>query len=124
MSGLEPLRTQLEQSLLSRFANTAEPVLIVRGLIHQPPTRIRRGNITLVPYMADSELVPYLLGARHIIARSGYSTIMDLHTLGLLQRAELIPTPGQPEQEYLAEFVKNICTDKKKAVILQAEKKV
>ena len=27
---------------------------------------------------------------------------MDLHALGLLTKAELHPTPGQPEQEYLA----------------------
>jgi hypothetical protein len=37
-----------------------------------------------------------------IIARSGYSTIMDLAVLGLLHKAELHPTPGQSEQEYLA----------------------
>jgi UDP-N-acetylglucosamine:LPS N-acetylglucosamine transferase len=35
-----------------------------------------------------------------IICRSGYSSIMDLAELGL--SAILVPTPGQPEQEYLA----------------------
>ena len=40
--------------------------------------------------------------AKRIIARSGYSTIMDLACIGALAKAELIPTPGQPEQEYLA----------------------
>ena len=43
--------------------------------------------------------------AKRIIARSGYSTIMDLATLELLDRAELIATPGQPEQEYLQEWI-------------------
>ena len=52
--------------------------------------------------MSDAELVPALLGASRIIARSGYSTIMDLAALGVKDKAELIPTPGQPEQEYLA----------------------
>ena len=53
--------------------------------------------------MSDAELASALLGAKHIIARSGYSTIMDLEALGLLDsKIELIPTPGQPEQEYLA----------------------
>ena len=35
------------------------------------------------------------------MARSGYSTIMDL--AALRKKAILIPTPGQTEQEYLAE---------------------
>ncbi len=38
-----------------------------------------------------------------IIARSGYSTIMDLVTLK--RNAVLVPTPGQTEQEYLARYM-------------------
>ena len=38
-----------------------------------------------------------------IIARSGYSTIMDLVTLE--RNAILVPTPGQTEQEYLAHYM-------------------
>ncbi len=38
-----------------------------------------------------------------IIARSGYSTIMDLVTLK--RNAILVPTPGQTEQEYLARYM-------------------
>ena len=102
LSGLEPHRTLLEQEVIARYHNAAEQVLIVQGLMHRPNTRIKRGNITIVPYMSDKELAEVLSGAKHIIARSGYSTIMDLHALGILDKAELIPTPGQPEQEYLA----------------------
>lgn len=123
LSGLEPHRTLLEQDIIARYSNspqddpTAEgghEVLIVQGLPSRPNTRIKRGNITIVPYLSDAELVPALLNARHIIARSGYSTIMDLHALGILKISkcenekiskciDLIPTPGQPEQEYLAQ---------------------
>ena len=46
------------------------------------------------------ELDEILLGAEKIIARSGYSTIMDIHYLGC--RFDLHPTKGQWEQEYLA----------------------
>lgn len=102
LSGLEPHRSFLERELVSRYAGTDENVLILQGLMHRPNTCIKRGNITLVPYMSDAELVPALLGAKHIIARSGYSTIMDFYQLDVLNKAELIPTPGQPEQEYLA----------------------
>ena len=43
-----------------------------------------------------------------IICRSGYSTVMDLAKLG--KKAIFIPTPGQTEQEYLANYymTKNI----------------
>ena len=105
LSGLEPQRTILEQEIIARYSGKEERVLIVQGLMHRPNTRIKRGNITIVPSMSDTELVPVLLGANHIIARSGYSTIMDLEALGLMQKAKLIPTPGQPEQEYLATYI-------------------
>jgi len=107
LSGLEPHRTLLEREIITRYTN--HRTLIVQGLMARPNTRIKRGNITIVPYLSDTELADALLGATHIIARSGYSTVMDLHALGLLTangqkpkaRLELIPTPGQPEQEYL-----------------------
>ena len=116
LSGLEPQRTLLEQELIERYSSKEERVLIVQGLVNHPNTRIKRGNLTIVPSMADAELGPALLNARHIIARSGYSTIMDLEALGLLSvgnnkplpvHIELIPTPGQPEQEYLAAWLKD-----------------
>ena len=102
LSGLEPHRTLLESKITARYQGSAEHVLIVQGLMHRPNTRIKRSNLTIVPFMGDKELVAALLGAKQIIARSGYSTIMDLEALGLMDKAELIPTPGQPEQEYLA----------------------
>ena len=106
LSGLEPHRTLLEQEIVARYQGKEEQVLIVQGLMNRPNTRIKRGNITLVPYMDDESLAEVLLEAQHIIARSGYSTIMDLEALGLLEKAELIPTPGQPEQEYLCNLLK------------------
>ena len=87
-SGLEPHRTLFERAILERFKGHESEVLMVNGKLSNP--------------LSDSELAYYLTHAERIIARSGYSTIMDLDALGVLDRAELIPTPGQPEQEYLA----------------------
>ena len=115
LSGLEPQRTMLERELVRRYADAEENVLIVQGLLNRPNTRIKRGTITLVPYLSDAELAAALKGAKHIIVRSGYSTIMDLEALGLLHSPmtnhqspiiEFIPTPGQPEQEYLTTWIK------------------
>jgi predicted glycosyltransferase len=41
-----------------------------------------------------------MLRAKMVVCRSGYSTIMDLKATK--SKALLVPTPGQPEQEYLA----------------------
>ena len=111
LSGLEPQRTIIEQQLIQRFADSQEQVLIIQGLVNRPKTRIHRRNTTIIPHLPDSELLPILQQAHTIIARSGYSTIMDLHTLGMLPKAELIPTPGQPEQEYLATHIKHFITN-------------
>ncbi len=47
----------------------------------------------------------YIRGAKFIISRSGYSTIMDLKVLN--KKSLLIATPGQAEQEYLVTLVLN-----------------
>lgn len=118
LSGLEPHRTMLEQQIVNRFLGSDKRVLIVQGLVSKPLLRVTHKNITLLPYMSDAELASSLRSASWVIARSGYSTIMDFAALGLLRtpssalpaqssaprpQLELVPTPGQPEQEYLAE---------------------
>ncbi len=101
ISGVEPQRTIIENNLLLKYNNRPEKILIVQG---QPQIEKKTkliGNIRLVSHLSDKELVAFLLGATKIICRSGYSSIMDLDVLGCLHKAELIPTPGQTEQEYL-----------------------
>lgn len=108
LSGLEPQRSMLEEEIVSRYVGRAERVLIVEGKPSKPMLQATKANITIVPYMDDAQLMAMLQQAQRIIARSGYSTIMDLATLHLLDRAELIATPGQPEQEYLAQRVEKL----------------
>ena len=107
LSGLEPQRSMLEEEIVSRYSGKKERVLIVEGKPSKPMLQVTRGNICIVPYIDDAPLMDVLQKAKRIIARSGYSTIMDLATLELLDRAELIATPGQPEQEYLQEWIQN-----------------
>ena len=105
LSGLEPQRTLLEQTIRKRYEASNERVLIIRGRVGEPPVEWHRDNLTIVPYMDDRQLVNVLQDAKKIICRSGYSTVMDLAALGVLDKAEWIPTPGQPEQEYLAAYL-------------------
>jgi len=39
--------------------------------------------------------------SKRVISRTGYTTVMDL--IALNKKGILIPTPGQPEQEYLGD---------------------
>ena len=100
LSGPEPQRTLLEQIILAQLKNTAGTALVVRGLPGDAILPIAdRPGITIRNYLDTGELQEAILGAGVIICRSGYSSIMDLVTLG--RSAILVPTPGQTEQEYL-----------------------
>lgn len=107
LSGLEPQRTIFEQSICQRYENADDTVLIVRGKMQGPPTMVKHNNITIIPWLDDNHLAAFLLGAKCIICRSGYSSVMDMYALGVENKVEWHPTPGQPEQEYLAEYLKN-----------------
>jgi len=107
VSGIEPQRTLFENQLVQRFAKSNEKTLIVCGKPTNNNSRLQIGNICFATHITDTQLAAYLLGAKKIIARSGYSTIMDLHAINCLYKAEFIPTPGQTEQEYLAEYMKS-----------------
>ena len=45
-------------------------------------------------------MLSYMNQAKFIIARPGYTTVMEMVELG--KRGFFVPTPGQIEQEYLA----------------------
>jgi UDP:flavonoid glycosyltransferase YjiC (YdhE family) len=104
LSGPEPMRSQLELLILQQAkALTTYQFTIVGGnplgnMIHDLPN-----HITYYTHLNAPKLLPELQNASLVICRSGYSTIMDLAVLG--KKAILIPTPGQTEQEYLAEYL-------------------
>jgi len=60
-------------------------------------------GVESIPDPDDQTLKKVICQAQMVVARAGYSTIMDLWTLQ--KKALLVPTPGQPEQEYLAKHV-------------------
>lgn len=108
LSGLEPQRSIFEKEILQRYEHSSDSLLLVRGKISEPKTTIHKGNITIVPSISDTDLIHAAKHAHKIIARSGYSTIMDLEALGVLYKAEFHPTPGQSEQEYLFSYLSHL----------------
>jgi uncharacterized protein (TIGR00661 family) len=102
VSGPEPQRDIFEREWTNTLRGRREKVLVVRGIPKREVLRQQLDNVTLVSHLPSDELKAHLLAAKEIICRSGYSSIMDLHVLG--KKATLIPTPGQTEQEYLADY--------------------
>jgi uncharacterized protein (TIGR00661 family) len=100
LSGPEPQRTIFEDLLRSQLRETTLHVIIVQGIPEQQTVSRLTETVEIVSSMTAAQLNGVLMGARCIICRSGYSSIMDLAALG--KNAVLVPTPGQTEQEYLA----------------------
>jgi UDP-N-acetylglucosamine:LPS N-acetylglucosamine transferase len=65
------------------------------------------GNLVAVNHLNTHDLEEAILSSEIVIARSGYSTVMDLFTLG--KKAIFVPTPQQPEQLYLANLLSKQC---------------
>lgn len=103
LSGPEPQRTLLEELLIRQIQETGKKTVILQGKPEETPER-QTGNIKLIPHLPDEKMAGLIKSAGIIISRPGYSTIMDLAVLG--KKALFIPTPGQTEQEYLAERFK------------------
>ncbi len=67
------------------------------------PEIVKYGNITIYNHLQSHDMKNVLLASDRIVTRSGYTTIMELISLNC--NALLIPTPGQTEQEYLADYL-------------------
>jgi len=102
LSGPEPQRTQLEKIVAALAESSIKRIMLVRGTKAAPDYALP-ANISTLDFAGDLMLQTLIKNSKVIIARAGYSTIMDLNALG--KGAVLIPTPHQPEQEYLATWL-------------------
>ncbi|UPT68479.1 MAG: hypothetical protein M0D57_07570 [Sphingobacteriales bacterium JAD_PAG50586_3] len=106
MSGPEPQRTLLEDRLTEQAIKLPYKTLMVVGKTEENADTVEvSGNVHKVAHLPTNQMLEAMQAVKYIVCRSGYSTIMDLVALGL--KAAFIPTPGQPEQEYL--WLKPIC---------------
>lgn len=103
LSGPEPARTKLESQILDEIEETKDKILIVRGTELSNEIINDNPNIEIKGLLNSQELNDIIMSSALIISRSGYTSIMDYYALGL--KAHLIPTAGQPEQEYLAKYI-------------------
>lgn len=103
LSGPEPQRTRLEEKLRRQASALPEKVLLVQGKTDAEKTQVQEGNLTIISYLTSGELEQAIAESGFVVCRSGYSTVLDLAACG--KKAMFIPTPGQTEQEYLAEYL-------------------
>ncbi len=103
LSGPEPQRSGLKQKLVELLKCKETPVIILGGRPDRVPEPVRSENIVFFNHLRATEMKDLISGSDGIITRSGYTTIMELISLGC--NALLVPTPGQPEQEYLARYL-------------------
>ena len=102
LSGPEPQKSILKNILEKHLNDMETSSVILEGNPDKWGPGRQVGSVTYYNHLVSSELGPLLKKSRMIISRSGYTTIMDLFFLG--KSALLVPTPGQTEQEYLAEY--------------------
>lgn len=103
LSGPEPQRTLLEEKIIEQAKQTEQPITLVRGLPAAKQELILPSYIQQFNHLETEDLQNLLLQSEMVIVRSGYSSVMELMQLEV--KTVLVPTPGQTEQEYLAEIL-------------------
>lgn len=101
LSGPEPQRGLLEEKLKKEVMHFGGNIIFIKGLIEKDQKKKQIGNVLYYNFMNTRQLEQTFNESDIILCRSGYTSIMDLVKLG--KKAFFIPTPGQYEQEYLAE---------------------
>lgn len=111
ISGPEPQRSIFEDIILKQASSIPLNFIIVRGITEEASILETKENLDVISHLNAADMKAAIQSASVVVARSGYSTLMDLAVLG--RKVILIPTPGQTEQEYLAE----LCQKKKWAYV-------
>ena len=103
LSGPEPQRSLFEGLILKELKmHQGLTAVILQGLPGTHEKTDPLPNVTMYSHLKDHEIEELTGNSKFIVCRSGYSTLMDLAALG--RSAIVVPTPGQTEQEYLAEY--------------------
>ncbi len=101
LSGPEPQRGLLEEKLKNEISRFGGKIVFIKGVVEKDQKREQIENVTFYNFMNTRHLEQTFNESELVLCRSGYTTIMDL--VKLEKKAYFIPTPGQYEQEYLAQ---------------------
>jgi hypothetical protein len=98
LSGPEPQRSRFAKDIVEETLQLGFPIVVAGESKSIPKSEL----VKELGYCNSAELEKLMNESSHIVCRSGYSTLMELATIG--KKALLIPTSGQFEQEYLAKY--------------------
>lgn len=101
LSGPEPQRSYLENKVINQASELDIEILLVRGTNSKRIFNNQNPNLRILDLVNRKELSALMEQAQKIICRSGYTSLMDFYLNP--KPLYFIPTPGQWEQEYLAE---------------------
>lgn len=103
VSGPEPQRTKLEEIILKQVQKLPGEKVVLLG----SPQKERHDKLdehtTVHSYVSTEEKAELMNRAGFVIARSGYTTMMEIAELDK-KHGLFTPTPGQTEQEYLSRY--------------------
>jgi uncharacterized protein (TIGR00661 family) len=104
LSGPEPARSLLENEVLafSKY-HKQKKIVLVRGTDKSITNKVSHTQLNIYNQLDAIALKTLLEKTKILISRSGYSSIMDYYQLPITKY--LLPTHGQPEQEYLARYL-------------------
>ncbi len=112
-SGPLPLRLDFTKQLMLFALEHPEKQF---ALIAPERGTVEAANVTQFIQESVQTLSAVFSQTNHLMCRSGYSTLMDAHVCGI-KKFTLIPTKGQPEQIYLAQYWR----EKFKAEVLNSD---
>ena len=109
VSGAEPERSKLVEKMKDSFFSLKGKKIIITGS-NKTTDQFLPNDLEIKALAKRGDVEATLNRSKIIVARGGYSTIMDL--LQLQKTALLIPTPGQTEQLFLTCQMKKLkCFD-------------
>lgn len=103
ISGPEPQRGILEKNILAAAQKIPGKSVILLGKPGMKNMYQLNENCTVINHLDTKDLEKLIANSEFIICRSGYTSMMEI--LCLQKKSIILPTPGQPEQEYLAQHL-------------------
>lgn len=100
LSGVEGQRKSFENLIMPQIKKLEGKIVVSLGKPEEKGIT-SKDNITIYQHLSSEEQISIMAESKLIIARSGYTTMMEVASLG--KNALYIPYKGQTEQEYLAE---------------------
>ena len=97
---------EMKKKLLKRVMEQASAIngkIIIAGGEPGMSNLKRIKNMKIYGFLKSGEQEKIMNRAKFVIARAGYTTIMELAEIGV-KKVLLIPSPGQTEQEYLVKY--------------------